>query len=97
MNPVKNISQKINKVVPFTSNDIGQKTYEKIKSKGVSSSATGVSGYLRWQYLHLPFSDIQLITGIKSQKASWCLQYIHMERPCTIENSSRFFLDEVFA
>ena len=71
MKPVKKISHKINKVVPFASNEIGQKTYEKIKSTGVSSSETGVSGYLRWQYLHLPLSASQLATGIRSQKLSW--------------------------
>ena len=93
MNPTRNISQKINNDIPSVLKEYGQKIYEIRKRRGVSISATGLSGYGLWQYRHLPFKNTQLSIGTRSRICSVCPQCMHIDRPRSIESSFCFFLD----
>ena len=72
-------SQPINNSHEAPISSTGQNRYEQTNSTAVESSNSGSKrpiGFL--QYLHFPFSDSQLYSGIRSFAVSSCPQCIHM-------------------
>ena len=69
-------------------NAYGQKKYEPTAKIARTHSTTGYCQEIVFlQYRHLPLSEAQLITGMRSIHLKQCLQCTHIDRPRRIDKS----------